>query len=189
MNVNWQLNFRLESRNIFSEGVFGAESTRGFSNELNDLSALVTRRIRLTNAVTTGFLLRWRENKAVYRTIQQYSIAKLASNYRMSHRFAMDQTFSSDDFEWRFRYRIAFELPLQGHSVDIGEWYLKLSNEYLNGFSRSEYDLEIRLVPILGYKLKDTSKLEFGLDYRLDRFFKNAPRHRLWQVLSWYIVI
>ncbi len=109
------------------------------------------------------------------------------SSMRLAHRFAADQTFGGGDpTEWRLRYRLGTELPLNGQEADPKELYLKINNEYLGSWQGNDSDLEIRLVPVLGYLFTDKNKLEFGLDYRIDSFLANEARQRFWGVLAWY---
>ena len=89
--------------------------------------------------------------------------------------------------EFRLRYRIASEVALDGQSVDPREFYFKFNNEYLNSWQDYGYDLEIRLVPLLGYNLKSTNKIEMGLDYRVNSFLNNNTRHSFWVNLNWFI--
>ncbi|MBX2827536.1 MAG: hypothetical protein KTR22_05205, partial [Flavobacteriaceae bacterium] len=78
-------------------------------------------------------------------------------------------------------------IPLNGQSVDPKEFYFKFNHEYLNAWEQNDYDLEIRAVPHLGYKVSKSNKLEFGLDYRLNSFLNTSPSHRFWTVINWYI--
>ena len=66
-------------------------------------------------------------------------------------------------------------------------FYLKINNEYLNAFEDREYDLEIRFSPLLGYKLNEGNKLEFGLDYRLDSFLESVTKNHFWTSINWYL--
>ncbi|NND34015.1 MAG: DUF2490 domain-containing protein [Saprospiraceae bacterium] len=134
-----------------------------------------------------GFLIRLREGKLINRIVQQFIITKKYPGLLLSHRFAFDQTFSRDtSTEFRLRYRLSSEIPLNGQSVDAREFYIKLSNEYLNSFQRDNYDLEIRLSPFLGYELKDSQKLELGLDFRINSFLNGSPASRFWIGFNWY---
>lgn len=112
------------------------------------------------------------------------------SGFRLAHRFLFDQTFSaSEEPEFRLRYRITSELPLNGESVDPGEYYLKINNEYINSLQAMEYDLEIRLIPLIGYDISERFKIETGLDYRVNSFLTNNTRHSYWMTLNFFIEI
>ncbi len=72
------------------------------------------------------------------------------------------------------------EIPLNGQTLDPKELFIKVSNEYLNAFQQSEYDLEIRIAGFIGYVFSPKTKLEIGLDNRLDAFIDDRLRNRFW---------
>jgi hypothetical protein len=191
---NWALNFKTESRLLFQSGQFGQEPFRGFDYLLSDISMIVSKKTGLNTSLAGGYLIRILENQAIHRTIQQFSIVRKFNSFRLAHRFSADQSFNlnpNGEFqfkyvEYRLRYRIAAEFPLNGQSVDPREFYLKINNEYLYGWQNSDNDIEIRIVPLLGYNFVENSKLEFGLDYRLDSFLNNTARNSFWLSINWF---
>jgi hypothetical protein len=196
LNVNksfsdlWAANFKAESRIMFEEGVFGEEAQFGVKHLLTDISAIAAKKTVSGNTISGGYLARIREEKVTHRLIQQYAIAKRYSGFRLSHRFSADQSFTKDEpTEYRFRYRISAEFPLQGSRVDVNEFYVKMNNEYLNGFEDSQYNLEIRFASVLGYEINNENKVEWGLDYRIDSFLEDASRNRFWMSFNWYLKI
>ena len=76
---------------------------------------------------------------------------------------------------------------MNGEKVDVNEWYLKVSNEYLYQFNES--DFEARISPYLGYQLSKKDKIEIGLDYRLGNVFESVKKNALWFRTTWYISI
>jgi hypothetical protein len=110
------------------------------------------------------------------------------TGFRLVHRFSTDQTFSKEEKpEFRLRYRIASEVALSGESVDPNEFYFKFNNEYLKSWQDADNDLEIHLVPLLGYNLVNNNKIEMGLDYRVNSFLDNNTRHSFWMNVNWFI--
>jgi hypothetical protein len=106
----------------------------------------------------------------------------------LAHRFVTDQTFSPLEAPvFRLRYRLTSEIPLNGESVDPGELYLRINNEYLNSVQGGEYDLEIRLVPLLGYEINNRFKVESGLDYRVNSFLASKTRHSYWMTINFFV--
>ena len=194
---NWALHFKTESRLLFQSGQFGKEPIRGVDYVLSDISMIASKKTGLNTNLAGGYLVRILENQAIHRTIQQFSIVRKFNSFRLAHRFSADQSFNlnpNDEFklkyvEYRLRYRIAAEFPLNGQSVDAREFYLKINNEYLYVWQNSENDIEIRIVPLLGYNFVDTSKLELGLDYRLDSFLNDNPRNSFWLSMNWFFRI
>ncbi|GBF21834.1 MULTISPECIES: DUF2490 domain-containing protein [unclassified Arenibacter] len=194
INVNyklendWSLNTKLESRHLLRSGEFNGIIERKYNYILTDLSMIAAKKVGLNSRVASGYLIRFEEEKLFHRFIQQYTVLQRLTNLRLAHRLSTDQTFSPmEKPEFRLRYRIASEVALDGQSVDPREFYFKFNNEYLNSWQDYGYDLEIRLVPLLGYNLKSTNKIEMGLDYRVNSFLNNNTRHSFWVNLNWFI--
>lgn len=172
---NWSANFKAESR----QSIYNQELKNDYL--LTDLSLVVTKRIAANTTVGGGYLLRAEDGEFENRTIQQISFSKKYSGFRMAHRVMTDQTFAKNSKpELRLRYRISSEIPLEGQSLDVKEFYLKINNEYLNSWQSDDYDMEIRGVALLGYSISQANDLEIGIDYRLNSFINGDPRNRIW---------
>jgi len=186
-----KLNGKIESRQLLRKGDFRIEEqSSGYDYVLTDFSLIAAKKIGLRTSLAAGYLLRVEGDQLIHRTIQHLIVTRSYTSIRLSHRFSADQTFDREEAtEFRARYRLAAELPLNGRSADPTEFYLKGSNEYLSAWQGTTYDLEIRLVSVLGYRFTDSKKIELGLDYRLDSFFGTGSRQRFWLVLNWYQVI
>lgn len=190
LSDNWRLVLRAESRQVVASGLFGDPFEFGYDNNLTDLALLTSRRISGTQNFTFGYQMRLAGEKPIHRTIQQYSLVSVHNSFRLGHRFAADQTFEPEETaEYRFRYRISFETALSGQSVDPGEFYFKVNQEQLHGFSGGEYDLELRLAPALGFEFADNNKLEAGLDNRFSSFLNGSLRSSFWLTIGWFISI
>lgn len=187
---DWRLNFRMESRQLLREGIFGAPTKGRYRYDLTDFIALGSRRIGLNNSLAVGYLLRVEQDEIVHRLIQQFTMVQRFPAFRIAHRISTDQTFRSDEAtEYRLRYRLTPEIPLNGQSIDPGEFYLKVNHEYLQSLQEGEYDLEIRMVPLLGYEFSKNNKLEGGLDYRINSFISGNARNSFWICLHWFFSI
>ncbi len=181
---DWSVNFKAESRQIIYRDSFR------FTYSLTDVSLIAATRIRLRTTIGGGYLARISENGIRHRAIQQISISRNYPSFRLSHRISMDQSFGMQNpAEFRFRYRLSSEIPLQGQSLDPGEFFLKLSNEYLNAFQENDYDLEVRTAAYLGYALSPAGKLELGLDHRANSFISGYARHRFWIGLNYFYTL
>jgi hypothetical protein len=187
LNINkklpqdWALNFKAESRQSLVKESFD------YQYLLTDISFAASKKVSINTSVAFGYLLSINDNGIKNRTFQHIAFVKRYANFRLSHRVLADQTFQKDvDPEFRFRYRISSEIPLQGASLDPQEFFLKLNNEYLNSLQNSSYDLEIRTSALLGYVISPNNKLEFGLDYRVDSFVNANIRNRLWIGVNFY---
>jgi len=182
INTRYKLNFKLEGRQrLFQQGESAADY------QLTDLALVLARRMGLDHSLAGGYLIRFREGERIHRLIQQWAFEGGFTNLGLVHRFVLDQTFApSEAAQFRLRYRAAIQFPLSGQSLNERELYLKMSNEYLGELQAAEYDLEIRLVLALGYRITDNNKLELGLDNRYDAFLRDEGRLRAWSTLTWY---
>ena len=184
----WSINSKVESRFLFESGLINEASIQHYTYELSDLSIIAAKKVGLNSRISSGYQVRLDEGEIIHRLIQQYSIVQKLEGWRIAHRFATDQTFSKNaQIEYRLRYRITSEIPLNGESVDHQEFYIKLNNEYLQSLQDREYDIEIRLVPLLGYDVSTTFKIETGIDYRVNAFIHHQTRHSFWANLNLFI--
>ena len=153
-----------------------------------DATAVLSLRLSPFWSAGLGYLMRFSEGRIIHRNLQQLSSAHQYSGVRLGHRLRTDQTYAPDESpEYRWRYRFSLEFPLNGFSLNNNEWYGKVSNEHLASLQSSELDWEQRVVLMLGHYFDLKHKVEVGLDYRLDRFLKEAPRHRLWIAISYFV--
>lgn len=188
INKNWRLNYKAESRISGVEGRFSEPDKADAQYLLTDLSALASRKLGLNNTLAAGYLIRLEKNSVSHRAIQQYTLVTSYNAFRLAQRFSTDQTFSKNEAtEFRLRYRLSFDIPLNGLEVDDREFYLKINNEYLNSLQEGTYGLEIRVVPALGYAFNDTNKMELGIDYRLSDFLNGPLENNFWVPLTWYL--
>ncbi|MEM7186523.1 MAG: DUF2490 domain-containing protein [Bacteroidota bacterium] len=187
LSNDFALNFELESRQQLSQGLFSDSNAFDFEYILTDLTLIAGKKIAANQTVTLGYLFRIRDGQGIHRSIQQFIVTKKFTGLKLSQRFATDQTFEKNkSTAFRLRYRIATEIPLNGQSVDVGEFFLKLNNEYLNQLEASTYDLEVRLTPFLGYTISGNQKFELGLDYRISSFLEGPASHKFWIGMNWY---
>jgi len=187
----WQANLKIESRQSLTEGIFGANNQAAYEYLLTDFTLIAAKKVGLKHTLTGGYTLRWQGEELIHRSIQQLIFIQKFPDFRLAHRLATDQTFSpSDPVAFRLRYRATIELALDGQSVDPREFYLKVNHEYLGLLQDKAFELELRVVPFLGYKLNDNNKFEVGLDYRLDSFIDgDASRNRFWASVNWFVAL
>src|SRR5690606_26582727 len=123
----WKVNSKLEGRQIFFKNPY-PEGESEFEFERADLEIVATRSLN-TGSIGGGYLIRRQDGNFIHRAIQQYSITQKLTALRISHRLRTDQTFEKDeDVQFRLRYRISFEKPLNGQEIDPKEFYLKFNN-------------------------------------------------------------
>lgn len=186
----YAVNFNWQSRQIYQTGVFNEFDDPEFTFNLNDFTLLGSRKVGLNNTVTAGYLFRIINDQITHRSIQQFILVRRVLKFRMAHRFATDQTFEENNkAQFRIRYRFTGEIPLNGQSTDSKEFYLKVNNEYLNSLQGKEYDLEIRVIAMLGRVISQKCKLELGFDYRVNEFLDTGSSQTLWVAINAYFKI
>lgn len=175
----------IESRQLLWDDML--DDKFSYDYVLTDLTTIVSHKIGTSQSFNLGYLFRIKGDEIVHRSIQQFTIVKNLDALRLGHRFVTDQTFSNHESpSFRLRYRITLEKPLNGERIDPNEFYLKFNNEYLGSYQSSKTDLEIRIIPFIGYELNAKNKLELGIDYRLSEFFDSNSQNRLWLSMNWY---
>ncbi|RZS93421.1 DUF2490 domain-containing protein [Aquimarina brevivitae] len=178
----------IESRQIFYDNTSNPAQT--YQYVLTDFTTLFSYKIGSSMSLNGGYLFRIRGNQIVHRSIQQFTVVQSLEGFRFGHRIATDQTFSNTTNPlFRLRYRATLEIPISGLRVDAQEFYIKVNNEYLGIYQDSSGDLELRLMPFLGYELNRNNKIETGLDYRIDNFIQGRSNQDFWWVLSWYTTL
>ena len=181
---NWSLNFKHESRHVFQSGISEGPTISEYDYVLSDFGGLASKKFGLNSKVGGGYLIRLRDDEMIHRFIQQYTFVQQHSSLRFAHRIVSDQTLTPElPATFRLRYRLASEIPLSGQVVDVKELYIKLSGEALNILQNNKYGLELRAVPLFGYVVHQSHKLELGVDYR----FTQNNDHRFWGAIKWYI--
>ncbi|MFP4557546.1 MAG: DUF2490 domain-containing protein [Bacteroidales bacterium] len=178
---DWSLNLKVESRQSLINDI------TNFSYLHTNFSFITSKKIGINTLFAAGYLMRVETDAIKNRAMQQLIVIRRYNEFMLSHRFAADQTFEKDEYtEYRYRYRVAAEVPLEGQTLDPREFFIKLNSEYLNSLSKEEYDLEVRGAAFLGYTISPNSKFEFGIDYRMNSFISGDIRNRLWVAINLY---
>lgn len=180
---NWKLNGRLASRILLFEGS-STQSYTGISNyDRTDLELVLTKGTSTSTSLGGGYLIRDQKSGIKHRLIQQFSIAKRYEKLALGHRFRFEETFQSGKATlYRLRYRISIEKPLNRNG---GKMSFFVNNEYIPSLQNEKAKMEVRLFPGLSYKLNESNKLDFGLDYRIENLFAKANKQVYLLYLSW----
>ncbi len=191
LNINkklpsdWSLNLRLESRQQLSDS---EDPDAGYAYLLTDMALAGAKKISANTTLAGGYLIRIRPGANANRFFQQITWVRRYPGLALGHRISTDQTLASGEATvWRLRYRLASEIPLSGQSLDAGEFFLRLGNEYLNALEAGQYELELRGLVFPGYAVGSNSKLELGLDYRLGDLLSGKPENTFWIGLNYFI--
>lgn len=189
INEAWRFNVRVESRQALASAEQGFPSELNYRYLLTDYSTLVSRKIGLNNSLAAGYLMRVEEGAIDHRLIQQFTLIQRFATFRLAHRFGSDQTFGNVEPTFRFRYRAAVEIPLNGQSVDPREGYIKVGHEYLFSLQATEAQVEMRLIPFYGYMIDERNKIEAGIDYRRANIGGDLTSSSYWWSIGWFLHI
>jgi hypothetical protein len=150
---------------------------------------------RLTVQTKLGgaYLYRWDDPledgyAGEHRLMQQVGVITYLGDRRLAHRLRAEQRIRTSGYVNRWRYRLGFEVPLQGARLDPGETYLNTSAELLVSFDRGFVGGESRAFVALGWFLSNQRKLEVGLQYRAqDLFVEEDVGHLLLLTTAYYL--
>ncbi len=183
---SWKVNSKFEGRQIFFKNPYPAGQNQKEFDRF-DIELVATKSLDPLRAFGGGYLIRRADNSFTHRFIQQYALTRKLLTSRLSHRFRTDQTIEKDEsLQWRLRYRLSWEKPLNGFEIDPGEFYLKLNNEYLGILQDSKGNLEIRGLASVGYDISDKNKIETGIDYRVENLIRSETKHLLFLSIGLY---
>lgn len=178
ISYKYQMNFSLRTRHLLYE-----DSGLGFTTRQLDLMHFSTLRLDLRHSISLGLQYRNRsafeELSNEFRLTQQFNIIQRSGANRFGHRVRAEQRFFKELTVYRIRYRFAWDRPLNGPSLDLGESYTVQSVETVSSYSKElKPDYDIWLNSQIGWLLTKYLRLQVGLEYRLDSF-NRALFHRL----------
>ena len=131
-------------------------------------------KLDLKQSIALGLMYRNREafedSSNEIRITQQYNNKSVFRTLRFGHRLRSEQRFFERFTAFRFRYRLALDLPLQGLKLDVGETYFVLTNEALYTSAKTiKPELEYRVSPAIGILLSKDLNFKFGVELRLNK--------------------
>ncbi|MFT7232372.1 MAG: hypothetical protein ACI8TA_001588 [Cyclobacteriaceae bacterium] len=111
-----------------------------------------------------------------HRIYQQFITRQNFGRLFLQHRYRFEQRFFEDDFRLRFRYFLAFNVPINNKSMLDKTFYLSSYNEiFLNPEENNVFDRN-RLYGGLGFKVNDKVRVEVGY---MNQFLTNANRDQI----------
>ncbi|MDN3690757.1 DUF2490 domain-containing protein [Cyclobacterium jeungdonense] len=188
---NLKLTGKIESQHGMATMPEGSEASWGYRHVQTDFQAFAGTSLNPYVSLTGGYQYRLDgDNEDSHRAIQQISFLQRKDSYRIGHRIRADETFAVNEaIEYRLRYRLSFEIPLEGQSLDPGEVYLVVSDEPIFSYQDGETGFENRFAAALGHLSLQKQKFQAGIDYRTDRFFNADLRQRIWFKFGWYLTL
>ena len=111
-----------------------------------------------------------------HRIYQQFITRQRFGRVNLQHRYRFEQRFVESDFRLRFRYFLAFNVPLNHKEMIDKTWYGSCYNEiFLNTKKGNVFDRN-RLYGGIGYKLNKTFRFELGY---MNQFLSNGNRDQI----------
>jgi len=194
LQVKTKLSEKLSLTNIAETRYFffdkEANPQKHFTYELTDFSAFIAYKLKRNMSANVAYTIRLEPFTQSHRFIQQFKIANNFSSFTLKHRFGIDQTYNKHEFAvFRARYRLNFIKPLQGKILEDNEFYFKQGLEFVGELEHKIGDLEIRILPKLGFQANKNNTIEFGLDYRFSNFINNNIHNVFWCNIAWFTKI
>jgi len=167
---NYKANFSLKSRYFLYQDASFSYDTRQL-----DLAHFSTFKIGFNYSASLGF--QYRERSVIdngpdeIRLTQQVNYKSNIATLRVGHRFRLEERFFEKLTVFRLRYRLAIDRPLQGQKLDTGEGYLIGTAETVSSFGQNiNTTHDIRFSALLGWQISKTTKLQGGLEYRMEAY-------------------
>jgi len=97
-----------------------------------------------------------------HRIFQQFTNRQKFNRLYIQHRYRIEERFFPNDFQMRFRYFLAINVPLNKKTMDKNAIYLSGYNEIFLNTEKPIFDRN-RLYGALGYVINKNIKIEVGL--------------------------
>jgi len=175
------LNSGIGQRSLFLEKEENGDS---YEQLFYDIDQFATAKVNSSIKISAGYKYRFKrpfDAASLYehRLTQQLAFSHLKSAVRIVSRVRTEQRFrNNSDFIHRYRYRLSADFPLSGASLDVREFYIVASSEFLLSAQKNvENELDSRLNASLGYVASKIIKLQISLTQRFENF-NNATDKR-----------
>jgi len=167
---NWSMASKIESFHTFYNFNENTNNSWNYNYEGTDVQLFLNYRLNPFWRVALGYQIGTEPGNIFdHRTIQQLTYSRRPEGILFGHRLRTDQTYYADDSpQYRLRYRLSVEIPLQGLAIDPREFYMVTSDELILATQHNDVELENRLVLWLGYQFLNGNELQTGVDYRID---------------------
>ncbi len=188
LSSSYKINTKIESFQAIYSNPPVETKNWDYRHRGTDIQIFASRKLNPFNSLAIGYQFGIEPgDPSSHRTIQQFSFVRRPGTILFGHRFRTDQTFADNESpEFRARYRLSLEIPLNGLSIDPGEFYLVASEEVIYGFWESRSSFENRINLLVGHYFRSKNKLQFGLDYRTG-IQEDLFAHILWLKVGWYV--
>jgi hemolysin activation/secretion protein len=193
LGERWSANGKVAVQQTFNEPAGEDEEARSrYQINYTMVQLFGTYNLRPGTQLTGGYAFRFNdlldaEPGREHRIMEQLTFLKYLGGIRLTHRFRAEQRFQDQSYTNRWRYRFAYEIPLQGDRLDPGEQYLITSNEVLLSFNAHERSGANRLYLGVGWYFSKERKLEAGVQYRLNDIGTGELENAIWFTTAYYL--
>ncbi|RDK88818.1 uncharacterized protein DUF2490 [Marinirhabdus gelatinilytica] len=177
ISPRWSTQLGTEYRNTPAEDI--GDASLQFNSRHLQFSGTVAYEVGFYAKLGTGIMYRFntledKGNENETRITQQYTYAKPYNALRLGHRLKLDQRIKVSETTHRMRYRLSADAPLNGLSVDRGEYYGVASLETLLNISRlNKPAWDQRFTLGIGNQIFEKVKLQIDVQYRVEDFFSS----------------
>ena len=183
---NWDAQFNTEFRQGFVQNFLSEKSTFRYEYIHTDFTFILNKsNEKNIFSYGLGYVLRSEASTSeMHRFLIQIKNRSNLNNTEISYRIRIDASFQNNYSPiYRVRSKFKVSLPINNSCLSFN-----LGNEFVNIFSGTSYDLEIRTLPSLTVKLNQNKKLNFGLDYRTRSFLDNPNfEGNYWITMKYFI--
>lgn len=191
LSSRWSSNIKAAVQNTFMQ-TSEEGATEGYQIDYTQVQLFATYNLWTSTKLSGGYSFRFNDllDASIgheHRLMEQVAFLTFLEGRRIGHRIRTEQRFREEGYINRWRYRVAYDMPLNGRRLDPGEKYLITSNEFLVSFNGIGSDGENRLYIGLGWFINDKRKLETGIQYRLGAIGTDHPENTLWFTTGYYL--
>ncbi|MCB7481663.1 DUF2490 domain-containing protein [Christiangramia sediminis] len=174
----WSYNFGVGNRNLILQN-----ETDQLRVQHLELSQFTSYEVGFYSKLSLGLRYRFREvfedsREDEIRITQQYGRSRKFNRVKIAHRIRFEERFR-EQTSFRSRYEFSVEFPLSGDRVDEKEFFMVTNTEALWSMGKQQKpSFEHRFGISVGNELFRNTKLDIGLEYRLDDYTQ-ATTHEL----------
>lgn len=110
-----------------------------------------------------------------HRIFQQFITKQRFGRFNIQHRYRFEQRWAQENFKLRFRYFLAFAIPITQKTMTDNTLYFSTYNEIFLNTKGNAFDRN-RLYVGMGYKLNNTVRFELGY---MNQFLNNGNRDQV----------
>ena len=168
-----------------------AETDRQYQFDQAQVQFFATYSLRTNLKVSGGYYFRINDPTETlgshnHRLAEQFAFVSQVGGRRWANRLRLEQRFQDQGYVNRARYRVSFDVPLNGERIDPGEKYLIVSDEWLFSFTSRQSESQNRLYLGIGWFANPERKTEVGVQYRLGGIGSEDLSNTLWFTTAFY---